>query len=73
MFFYGPFAWFRISHGVRIDSMPSGHTAAAFAMATVLSLRWPRAQIVWYSLAVGVGACRILNRRVVLLFDIFLQ
>ena len=59
--FYGPLAWFRVDPSIRIDSMPSGHTAAAFAMATALTIRWPRFRLIWYALAVGVGISRILT------------
>lgn len=46
-----------------IDSMPSGHTAAAFAMATALAWRWPKARCLWYLLAGGVGIARMLVDR----------
>jgi membrane-associated phospholipid phosphatase len=59
--FYGPLAWFRVEHAVRIDSMPSGHTTAAFAMAIALSYRWPRWTVLWIVLASGVGISRTLT------------
>jgi membrane-associated phospholipid phosphatase len=59
--FYGPLAWFRVEHAVRIDSFPSGHTTAAFAMALALSLRWPRWSGLWIVLASGVGVSRTLT------------
>ena len=60
-YFYGPLAWFRVDSDMRIDSMPSGHTAAAFAMATALSFRWPSLSRLWYAAATGVGVCRTLT------------
>lgn len=40
-------------------SMPSGHTANAFAMATVLSSRYPDWSPILYGLALAVGLSRI--------------
>lgn len=40
-------------------SFPSGHTSAAFALATVLADRYPRWAPLWYAAAVGVGLSRI--------------
>ena len=40
-------------------SFPSGHATLAFALATALSVRWPRLWIVWYGMAVCVGISRI--------------
>lgn len=40
-------------------SMPSGHTANAFAMATVLSGKYPSWSPVFYGLAMAVGLSRI--------------
>ena len=40
-------------------SFPSGHTTAAFALATALAIRWPKGSPVWFGLAIGVGASRI--------------
>lgn len=59
--FYGPLAWLRVGGEIRIDSMPSGHTAAAFSMATILSLRWPRFTPLWFLIAIGVALCRTLT------------
>jgi membrane-associated phospholipid phosphatase len=58
--FLGPSELFH--HGFKgyYDSMPSGHTAAAFAMAVVLAYRWPRLKWLWYGLALGVGVSRLL-------------
>jgi len=58
--FYGPFSGVHPARGVQIDSMPSGHTTAAFAMAVALAWRWPRLAPLWYSLAAGVGVSRVL-------------
>jgi membrane-associated phospholipid phosphatase len=43
-----------------LDSMPSGHTTAAFAMAVMLTWRWPRLRWLWYLLAVGVAVSRVM-------------
>ncbi|MBI3333573.1 MAG: phosphatase PAP2 family protein [Candidatus Omnitrophica bacterium] len=40
-------------------SFPSGHAAGAFAVATALSLRWPRGRWLWFSLASGVALSRV--------------
>ena len=61
--FYGPLGILNDGPPVAIDSMPSGHTAAAFAMATALTWRWPRGRYGWYVLAAGVGAARVLVDR----------
>ena len=58
--FYGPFGYFNSGPPVPIDSLPSGHTAVAFAMAQVLAVRWPRGKWLWFSLAAGVAASRTL-------------
>jgi membrane-associated phospholipid phosphatase len=58
--FYGPLGMFNHGARVAIDAIPSGHTAAAFAMATALTWRWPRWAFLWYLLAAGVGMSRTL-------------
>ncbi len=40
-------------------SFPSGHATAAFALATALSLRWPRASGVWFGMATLVALSRV--------------
>ena len=40
-------------------AMPSGHTAAAFAMATVLSAKYPHYKWAFYTLATLIGLSRI--------------
>ncbi len=40
-------------------SFPSGHATMAFALAAVLSLRWPKGRWIWFSLAAGVALSRI--------------
>lgn len=59
--FHGPLAYFRVPPEIKIDSMPSGHTAAAFAMATCLSGIWPRFTCLWFFLAIGVGISRVVT------------
>jgi membrane-associated phospholipid phosphatase len=61
--FYGPFGVFNSGSYIASDSMPSGHTAAAFAMAVALSNRWPQGRFLWFVLAAGVGASRTLVDR----------
>lgn len=59
--FCGPLAYFRVPPEIKIDSMPSGHTAAAFVMASCLSGLWPRLTWLWFSLAIGVGISRVVT------------
>jgi membrane-associated phospholipid phosphatase len=42
-----------------LDSFPSGHTSATFAVATVLARHWPRAAWVGYGLATWVALSRV--------------
>ncbi len=44
------------------DSMPSGHTAAAFALATVLARRYPKYKALFYAGATLVAASRVYER-----------
>lgn len=47
----------------RLDaSFPSGHTAAAFTMAGVLSVHHPRQRSLWVGLATWVGLSRLVER-----------
>lgn len=46
---------------LRYESFPSGHTSAAFAMATVLAGRYPKKKWAFYLLATAVGASRIIQ------------
>ncbi len=43
----------------RNDSFPSGHTADAFAAATVLAHRYPKQKWIYYTIAAGVGYARV--------------
>lgn len=43
----------------RFNSFPSGHTAAAFAVAYVLSKRYPRLALPFYAVAALIGAARV--------------
>ncbi len=43
-----------------LTSFPSGHATTAFALATALSLLWPRATVVYFLLALLIGASRVL-------------
>ncbi len=61
--FFGPFGLWNDGKSVPIDSMPSGHTAAAFAMAYALTRRWPRMACGWYLLAIGVAISRTIVDR----------
>jgi undecaprenyl-diphosphatase len=58
--FLGPTGFFHHGFKGHFDSMPSGHTAAAFGMAAAMGYRWPRLKYLWYGLALGVGASRLL-------------
>ena len=42
-------------------SLPSGHSAAAGAVAMMLSLRWPKLSPLWWLLAVALGSTRVLT------------
>ena len=46
-------------NGSNRASFPSGHTSAAFAMATVLADEQPKLKWFWYLLAAGVGWSRV--------------
>lgn len=48
-----------ISQGSSGGSFPSGHAAGAFALAAVLSLRWPRLKGLFWSGAVLVALSRV--------------
>lgn len=43
------------------DSFPSGHTSAAFSVATVLGHRYPKYRWLYYTLAGAVGVARVLH------------
>jgi len=43
------------------DSFPSGHAAAAFAVATVLAVKFPRAKWFVFAVAVAIAASRIIR------------
>ena len=57
--FSGPWAVLDPSLRSIADSMPSGHTAVAFAMGVALSWRWPRFRALWIFLAIGVAISRV--------------
>jgi membrane-associated phospholipid phosphatase len=42
--------------------MPSSHTMVAFAAATALARIFPAARWIWYTLAAGCAATRVLDR-----------
>ena len=48
---------------LRYESFPSGHTSAAFAMATVLAVEYPKYRVPLYALAIAVGASRVLQNK----------
>jgi len=45
------------------NSMPSGHSSVAFAMATVLADRYPRHKLLYYGLATSVALARVQSDR----------
>lgn len=47
--------------GSGFESFPSGHTSAAFAMATVLGSEYPRYKVPIFALATAVAASRVLQ------------
>ena len=44
-----------------LDSFPSGHTAASFAVATVLARRFPAGAVFFFTIAAFVGLSRVLR------------
>ncbi len=46
--FHGPLGLWGDGQRVPVDSLPSGHTAVAFAMAHVLTARWPKLKWIWF-------------------------
>lgn len=48
-----------LSAGEMVRSFPSGHATLSFALATVLSIRWPRGRVVWFTLAALVALSRV--------------
>lgn len=48
-------------HGSGWDSFPSGHASAAFAVATVLAIRFPRLRWPLFAVAMGVAASRVVR------------
>jgi membrane-associated phospholipid phosphatase len=54
-FVYSPWSW---QH--KFASMPSGHSAAAFAFAVAVSLVWPRARVPVWIFAAVIGASRVI-------------
>jgi membrane-associated phospholipid phosphatase len=58
---YGFRAWDDRTFSTVGLGMPSGHTMVAFAAATALARIYPGARWVWYSLAVGCAATRVLD------------
>jgi membrane-associated phospholipid phosphatase len=55
--FFSGFPCFPASYA--LASFPSGHATTAFALATLLSLWYPRWTAVWLVIAIGVGWSRI--------------
>jgi membrane-associated phospholipid phosphatase len=49
--------------GSDFESFPSGHTSAAFAMATVLSSEYPRYKVPLFVLATAVAASRVFQNK----------
>jgi membrane-associated phospholipid phosphatase len=58
---YGFRAWDDRTFSTVGLGMPSGHTMVAFAAATALARIYPGARWVWYSLAAGCAATRVLD------------
>ncbi len=58
--FYGFRPWSEHPFSTSGLAWPSSHTMVAFAAATAMARLFPRARWVWYSLAAGCGATRLL-------------
>jgi undecaprenyl-diphosphatase len=55
--FYG----FRpMSFDAVMNSMPSGHTTTAFALATALTLLFPRARLIWFCIGIVLAVSRVM-------------
>ena len=53
-FIYSPWSW---QH--KYASLPSGHSAAAFALAVAVALLWPKARVPIFIFAVVIGVSRV--------------
>lgn len=42
-------------------SMPSGHSQVVFSAATILTLAWPKAAVLWYGTAILIAASRVIT------------
>lgn len=61
--FYGPFGMFNHGRSLAMDSMPSGHTTVAFAMACILSRHFPARARLWFCLSLCVAMARVVLDR----------
>jgi undecaprenyl-diphosphatase len=56
----GPFDFQLFAFTPDYASFPSGHATNIFALATVLSMLWPRGKVLLYTVAVWIAASRVL-------------
>jgi undecaprenyl-diphosphatase len=56
----GPFDFDLFAFAPDYASFPSGHATNIFALATVLSMLWPKGRILLYAVAVWIAASRVL-------------
>jgi undecaprenyl-diphosphatase len=56
----GPFAYSPWSWQHKYASLPSGHSAAAFALAVAVGVLWPRARMFVWTFAAVIGASRVI-------------
>jgi len=56
----GPFDFNLFSFSPDYASFPSGHATNIFALATVLTMLWPRGRVLLYTLATWIAASRVL-------------
>jgi undecaprenyl-diphosphatase len=55
----GPFAYSPWSWQHKYASLPSGHSAAAFALAVAVGVLWPRARVPVWTFAAVIGVSRV--------------
>lgn len=57
----GHLDWQPLAFDSNHHSLPSGHSAAAGAVAMMLTLRWPKLSPLWWLLAIALGSTRVMT------------